>query len=307
MALNMTRPRLAVIFGLILLLSLITYTFGVYRSLVRTLDPASPDVTLKTFESSTYTYTTYSRFDSNIDEYLNYELLDLRYATYSATPNTSSSLPTKRYLRPRAPRKSGWEIGRIFSASISGEEPFTLSPGSAYASYPRPYVAEDEPVIPSLIFHDAEANVARVLSSDPDPVWIISDLYVEEDYVWFYYLLASDVALSEVWRDPTTPPEPARHVLNTNRFFQRRYNLRTLEADTTELCLPDGILGQLTYFNVYSPESLLFNTYSQGSVISGGEPYMGLCHADKYELLESGRKLDPTQPAYEVPKRLIKS
>lgn len=249
---------------------------------------------------------TYSRPTSNIEEYERYALLDLNYAVYSYSPliarKEGGDLPTKQYLYPRAVRKSGWEIGRIFSEEISGEAPFNSSFGTS-KYYPQPYLGQAEAIVPDLILHDAELNQARILSDGEEKVWIISDLFVEAEYLWFYYLLESDTSYSVVHNDPTELPGPTKHLLNTNRMFQRRYNLHTLEAQTTELCLPDTALGYPATYLVQSPNMLLTNV-EKNNRLTGFLNYHGLCHLETYEFPDTHR-LDESQPSWEVPRRLV--
>ena len=250
--------------------------------------------------------TIYSRPTSNIEDYQNYALLDLNYAVYSYNPlltNTEESrLPAKSYLYPYATRRSGWEIGQIFSREISGEKPFS-SPSGAYSYYPQPYISAEKAIVPDLVFHNAETNNAQVLSGGEEPVWIVSDLYIEGDYLWFYYLLDADVGSSHVWTDFTTLPVPTKYMLNTNRMFQRRYNLRTLEAQTTEVCLTDKVLGERVSFYFQSPDLIIVNV-QQAEGYTGFVGYPGFCHLEMHQLSETHR-LDKSQPAWQVPKRIV--
>ena len=250
--------------------------------------------------------TIYSRPTSNIEDYQNYALLDLNYAVYSYNPlltNTEESkLPAKSYLYPYATRRNGWEIGQIFSREISGEKPFS-SPSGAYSYYPQPYISAEKAIVPDLIFHNAETNNAQVLSGGEESVWIVSDLYVEGDYLWFYYLLDAEVSSSNVWADFTTLPVPTKYMLNTNRMFQRRYNLRTLEARTTEVCLTDKVLGERVSFYFQSPNLLIVNV-KQAEGYTSFVGYPGLCHLEMHQLSKTHR-LDKSQPAWQVPKRIV--
>ena len=228
------------IFGLSLFLSIRFPLLG-YRS-----NGDLPSVLTRRFGPMTLTH----RF-TNLDNHADYE-------TDWAYGEEVEGLSVLAYENPEITRGTGWQIGNTFSHTLGGESVEKAEEG--YRVYSRPGAVRDGATLYArMTLHDAERNQAYALQpQNNELIHIVSDIYEQDEQVWFYYLPAEEVRVDTHWlrmfRDPT------RYYLDEPRMYQRRFDTETREAFDTEVCLPGFVTDGPYIVNVYEPAGLYLDT-----------------------------------------------
>ena len=218
------------------------------------------------------------------------------YETDWAYGEEVDGLSVRAYEDPDLARGTGWQVGNTFSHTLGGNSVEKAEEG--YRVYSRPSAVRDGATLyVRMTLHDAERNQAYALQPENNElIHMISDIYEQDEQVWFYYLLAEEVRVDTHWlrvfRDPT------RYYLEEPRMYQRRFDIEKRKAYDTEVCLPEFVTDGPYIVNVYEPIGLYLDTPTEDDRKQIHDYQVGTCTEPRQR---EGILPEVTTPLYELP------